>query len=29
MKLGGGQGALWWIDRELKEARKYLPKRKQ
>jgi len=26
---GGGQGALWWIDRELKEARKYLPKRKQ
>jgi len=26
---GGGQGALWWIDRELKEARKYMPKRKQ
>jgi len=26
---GGGQGALWWIDRELQEARKYMPKRKQ
>jgi len=26
---GGGQGALWWIDRELKEARKFMPKRKQ
>jgi len=26
---GGGEGALWWIDRELKEAKKYLPKRKQ
>jgi len=26
---GGGQGALWCIDRELKEAKKFLPKRKQ
>jgi DNA repair exonuclease SbcCD ATPase subunit len=26
---GGGQGALWWIDRELTEARKYMPKRRQ
>jgi len=26
---GGGQGALWWIERELAEARKYMPKRKQ
>jgi len=26
---GGGQGALWWIERELKEAKKYMPKRKQ
>jgi len=26
---GGGQGALWWIERELQEARKYMPKRKQ
>jgi len=28
-RSGGGEGALWWIDRELKEARKYMPKRKQ
>jgi len=26
---GGGQGALWWIDREIKEARKFMPKRRQ
>jgi len=26
---GGGQGALWWINRELEEARKYMPKRRQ
>jgi len=26
---GGGQGALWWIDRELQEVKKYLPKRRQ
>jgi len=26
---GGGQGALWWIERELHEAKKYMPKRKQ
>jgi len=26
---GGGQGALWWIERELKEAKKYMPKRRQ
>jgi len=26
---GGGQGALWWIERELHEAKKFLPKRKQ
>jgi len=26
---GGGQGALWWIERELTEARKFMPKRKQ
>jgi len=25
----GGRGALWWIERELSEAKKYLPKRKQ
>jgi DNA repair exonuclease SbcCD ATPase subunit len=24
-KGGSGQGALWWLDRELKEARKYMP----
>jgi len=26
---GNFQGSLWWIDRDLKEARKYMPKRKQ
>jgi len=26
---GGGQGAIWWIGRELAEAKKYMPKRKQ
>jgi len=26
---GGGQGAIWWINRELTEAKKYLPKRRQ
>lgn len=26
---GGGQGALWWIERDIAEARKYMPKRKQ
>jgi hypothetical protein len=25
----GGQGALWWLQRELDEKKKYLPKRKQ
>jgi len=25
---GGGQGALWWIERELHEARKYMPKKR-
>jgi len=25
----GGKGSLWWIERELEEVRKYLPKRKQ
>jgi len=25
---GGGQGAIWWIERELAEVRKYLPPRK-
>eukprot|EP01102_Stenamoeba_stenopodia_P001804 TRINITY_DN1163_c0_g1_i1.p1 TRINITY_DN1163_c0_g1~~TRINITY_DN1163_c0_g1_i1.p1 ORF type:complete len:240 (-),score=89.43 TRINITY_DN1163_c0_g1_i1:131-814(-) len=30
-KLGGvaAQGALWWVDRELIEAKKYKPQRKQ
>lgn len=23
---GGGQGALWWIERDLEEARKYMPR---
>jgi hypothetical protein len=27
-KPGSAQGALWWIDRELHEAKKYLPERK-
>jgi len=26
---GNFQGSLWWIDRDLKEAKKYMPKRKQ
>jgi len=26
---GVAYGALWWMDRELKEAQKYMPKRKQ
>jgi len=26
-KAGSGQGALWWIDRELQEARKYMPQK--
>lgn len=26
---GSSQGAIWWMTRELKEAQKYLPKRKQ
>jgi len=25
---GGGQGAIWWMERELHEARAYLPERK-
>jgi hypothetical protein len=29
MKGEQPQGALWWIDRELQEAKKYKPKRKQ
>jgi len=28
-KGGVAYGALWWMDRELKEAAKYLPKKKQ
>jgi len=24
----GGRGALWWIERELAEAKKYMPKRR-
>jgi len=28
-KGGVAKGALWWIERELKEAKKYLPQRKQ
>ena len=28
-KSGSAQGAVWWLERELKEAQKYLPKRKQ
>jgi len=27
--VGGGQGSIWWMERELEEAKKYLPKRKQ
>ncbi len=26
-KIGSSKGALWWIDRDLQEARKYLPQR--
>jgi len=26
---GGGEGSLFWMDRELQEAKKYLPKRRQ
>jgi len=28
-KGGSAQGAIWWMERELKEAQKYLPKKKQ
>jgi len=29
-KLGGSaMGSLWWLDRELEEAKKYKPQRKQ
>jgi len=28
-KGGSSQGAIWWMTRELKEAQKYLPKKKQ
>jgi len=28
-KGGVAQGAVWWMERELKEAQKYLPKKKQ
>jgi hypothetical protein len=28
-KTGGSFGAIWWMERELKEAQKYLPKKKQ
>lgn len=28
-KGGSAQGAIWWLNRELKEAQKYLPKKKQ
>jgi len=27
-KSGGGQGSIWWMERELHEARAYLPERK-
>jgi len=27
-KPGGGQGAIWWMERELHEARAFLPERK-
>jgi len=27
--VGGGQGSIWWMEHELEEAKKYLPKRKQ
>jgi len=28
-KKGGAFGSIWWIERELKEAKKYLPQKKQ
>jgi len=28
-KVGSSKGDLWWLDREIKEAKKYLPKSKQ
>jgi len=28
-KGGSGEGSIWWIQRELTEAKKYMPKRKQ
>jgi len=28
-KGGAAHGAIWWMQRELKEAQKYLPKKKQ
>jgi hypothetical protein len=28
-KGGVAHGAIWWLQRELKEAQKYLPKSKQ
>jgi len=28
-KGGVARGAIWWMERELKEAQKYLPKKKQ
>jgi len=28
-KGGAALGAIWWMERELKEAQKYLPKKKQ
>ena len=27
-KPGGSKGAIWWIDRELHEKKKYMPMRK-
>ncbi len=28
-KGGVAHGAIWWMERELKEAQKYMPKKKQ
>ncbi len=28
-KGGSSQGAIWWMEREITEAKKYLPKSKQ
>jgi len=28
-KGGAAKGSLWWVDREIKEAQKYMPKKKQ